>query len=103
MFRKNLSLLIVIFGLLFNIQAGFTHGVEHIVHDHESHESSNDHESHENSKVCEECLLINNLVESSDLNDALYFNLQSYTNFNYNYDVGKKTAYTFVAYQSQAP
>ena len=111
MFRKNITFLLVVLGLLFNIQAGFTHGVEHINHDHESHEnhdheshaSSNDQESNASLKICDECLLIHSFAESSNLNHDLYFSFHNYTNFNYYYDVSKKITYAFVAYHSQAP
>jgi hypothetical protein len=121
MFRKNIIFMLVILSLLFNIQAGFTHGVEHINHDHashessedhashessedhESHESSEDHESHESSAECEDCLLNYNLGKSTDLSTSIDFVFSNHNIPNDNYLVSNSIAYTFVAYQSQAP
>ena len=112
MFRKNIIFMLVILSLLFNIQAGFTHGVEHINHDHASHESSEDHashessedhESHESSAECEDCLLNYNLGKSTDLSTSIDFVFSNNNIPNDNYLVSNSIAYTFVAYQSQAP
>ena len=112
MFRKKLTFLFVVLCLLFNIQAGFTHGINHINHDHESHENSNDHESHENacdheshesSNECEECFLIYNLVTSHDLTPGVALDFPQFTNNNSSSNLKEKFPYIFVAYQSQAP
>jgi len=46
--KKNLSYLLILFSLLFNIQTGFTHDIEHQYHGDEHHESAFD---------CEDCVL----------------------------------------------
>ena len=92
-FRKNLHLLIVLFALLFNIQVGLTHGVEHVFH---ASDIENTHES-------EHCLLKSNVTKSNDLssnsqpqisNEELYYDYYSLSNQN---------SYRFFAYQAQAP
>jgi len=90
--NKNLSVFLVFLSLLFNIQLGFTHDVEHINHDH-----------HESSLECEDCLLKHHLVKSTNLNTEFVFKTLDHTSLNDNYLINKNIVYTFVAYQSQAP
>ena len=89
--KKNLYIFAVLFSLLFNIQAGFTHDVEHI--NHESHASLD----------CKDCILKDNLVKSSDFSNPFSFDFSNHTNLNSNYLVNNNIVYTFVAYQSRAP
>ena len=91
-FNKNLALFLVFLSLLFNIQLGFTHDVEHINHDH-----------HESSLECEDCLLKHNLVKSTNLNTAFDFKTPDHISLNDNYLINNNIVYTFVAYQSRAP
>ena len=92
MFKRSLYILVVVFSLLFNVQAGFTHDVEHI--NHQLHDSLID---------CEDCLLKHHLVKSINLIAAFDSNFHDHTNLNDNYPLSKNLAYTFVAFQSNAP
>ena len=38
--KRNLSFLVILLSLLFNIQIGFTHDIEHQYHEDEHHENS---------------------------------------------------------------
>jgi len=92
MIKKSIITFLVFLSLLFNIQLGFTHDVEHINHDH-----------HESSLECEDCLLKHHLVKSTNLITAFDFNFNDHTSLNDNYIINNNIVYTFVAYQSQAP
>ena len=92
MFKKSITTFVVFLSLVFNIQLGFTHDVEHINHDH-----------HESSLECEDCLLKHNLAKSTNLITAFDFNFHDHTSLNDNYLINNTIVYTFVAYQSQAP
>ena len=92
MFKKSIITFLVFLSLLFNIQLGFTHDVEHINHEH-----------HESSLECEDCLLKQNLVESTDLTSDFYNDNLNDSNLNDNYDLSDSFTYIFVAYQSNAP
>lgn len=96
MFKKNLYLFVVLFSLLFNVQAGLTHGVEHINHiDHGHHEDS--------SMECEDCLLNHLLVKSKDSSNDFDLNFPNNSNLFDNYNLSKSFTYIFVAFQSNAP
>jgi len=92
MFKRSLYILVVVFSLLFNVQAGFTHDVEHI--NHQLHDSLID---------CEDCLLKHHLVKSPDLSTSFNFDSPNHTKPNDNYFINNRIVYTFVAYQSRAP
>ena len=92
MLVKSITTFVVFLSLVFNIQLGFTHDVEHINHDH-----------HESSLECEDCLLKHHLVKSTNLITAFDFNFNDHTSLNDNYIINNNIVYTFVAYQSQAP
>ena len=92
MFKKSLFILVILSSLLFNIQAGFTHDVEHI--NHESHDSLID---------CEDCVLKHHIAKSHDLSNSFDFEFSNHTDPNQNYLQNNSIAYAFVAYQSQAP
>ena len=92
MFRKCTITFIVFLSLVFNIQLGFTHDVEHINHDH-----------HESSIECEDCLLKHHLVKSTNLVTAFDFNYLDHPRLNDNYSLSNNLTYTFVAFQSNAP
>ena len=92
MFKKSLFILVILSSLLFNIQAGLTHDVEHI--NHESHDSLID---------CEDCVLKHHIAKSPDLPNPFDFKFLNHTNLNDNYSQNNSVDNTFVAYQSQAP
>ena len=58
--KRNLSFLVILLSLLFNIQIGFTHDIEHQYHGDEYHE---------NSFECEDC----RLQDHSKKNDQFFF------------------------------
>jgi hypothetical protein len=91
-FNKNLTVFLVFLSLLFNIQLGFTHDVEHINHDH-----------HESALECEDCLLKHHLVKATNLNTAFDFKTPDHISLSANYLINNNIVYTFVAYQSRAP
>lgn len=85
--------MLVVFALLFNVQASLSHEVEHFFH-----ESSNDAQ-HE----CDDCLLKNHLAASNDQPkmQALFpsisnaYSLEGY--------LGNQRLFRFATFQSQAP
>ena len=95
LFKKNLSVFFVFLSLLFNIQAGFTYGVEHINHDHD----------HEQGALadCEDCSVKNHSDKTSNLFNSFDFDILNNSILNDNYFISDNIAYAFVAYQSQAP
>ena len=56
--KKNLSFILVLLSLLFNIQVGFTHDIEHPYHDNEHtedlHHDSDHHDDVKNNNLIEE-------------------------------------------------
>ena len=118
MFKKNIILLLISLSLIFNIQIGFTHDIEHYYHHGETHESHHDEthddhhgethgshhgETHENESNCDECFLYNHLAETTGLDqeppsfvflESIFFDKYLFKNI---------FALKFVAYQSRAP
>ena len=92
MLKKNIIIFSFFLSLLFNIQIGFTHGVEHINHNH-----------HESGLECEDCLLKHNLVKSPDLTNSSNFNFSNHNNHNESYSKNNNIVFSFVAFQSNAP
>ena len=93
MFKKNIHLFLVLFALLFNVQASLSHDVEHAFHE------INKDIGHDN----EDCLLKHNLVTSNGLEKSLNFYLASGNIFLENNQVTNVLAARFSAYQSRAP
>ena len=110
MFKKNIILLLISLSLIFNIQIGFTHDIEHYYHHGETHESHHDEthddhhgETHESESNCDECFLYNHLAETTGLDqeppsfvflESIFFDKYLFKNI---------FALKFVAYQSRAP
>jgi len=103
MIKRTFYFFLIVFSLLFNIQAGFSHDIEHFNHESHEHESHDEHESHEDSNECNECLLNYHLVKSPDFSNPFTFDFLNNTNLNSNYLVNNSIVYTFVAYRSRAP
>ena len=93
MFVKNVQLFLVFLSLLFNIQVGFSHDIEHINHEHEQ----------ESLLDCEDCSLKHHLDKTVKLSNTYNFDYLNHTNLNDNYLISNNIVYTFVAYQSRAP
>ena len=93
--KKNLSFLVILLSLLFNIQIGFTHDIEHQYHGDEHHE---------NSFECEDCRLQDHSTKTNNFtstNTDFYFNPSF--QFNDSYFLRDAFALNLVAYQSRAP
>ena len=109
-YKKNIILLLISLSLVFNIQIGFTHDIEHYYHHGETHESHHDEthddhhgETHESESNCDECFLYNHLAETTGLDqeppsfvflESIFFDKYLFNNI---------FALKFVAYQSRAP
>ena len=93
--KKNLSFLVILFSLLFNIQIGFTHDIEHQCHE-DAH--------HENSFECEDCRLQDHSTKTTNFSSS---NFEFYFNpsfqFNDSFFLRDAFALNLVAYQSRAP
>ena len=92
MFKSYLYTFVILFSLVFNIQAGYAHDIEHI-----------DHESHQSSADCGDCLLNYHLDKSNDLSIHIEYDFSIHTKPKDNYLISKTFVYRFVAYQSRAP
>ena len=93
--RKTLKTLTVLLSLLFNIQIGFTHDIEHQYHEDEHHE---------NSFECEDCRLQDHSTKTTNFtstNTDFYFNPSF--QFNDSYFLRDAFAPNLVAYQPRAP
>jgi len=93
MIKKNIQLFIVLFALLFNVQASLSHDVEHVFYD------ANTELEHDN----EDCLLKHNLVTSNGLEKTFRFDLSSENGFSDNNKVTSFLVARFSLYQSRAP
>ena len=109
--KKNLSFLLVLFSLLFNIQAGFTHDIEHPYHDNEHtedlHHDSEHHDDvhNKNLMVCEDCTFTVTDHSAKTINFSSNFDFSFNQTFQINdiYLVRDLFSIGIVAYQSQAP
>lgn len=91
--RKNINLFVLLFALLFNIQTGLTHGVEHFFHASDT----------EHSPDVEKCLLESNVTKSNDLSDRFHVQISNDNQFYDHYYLGTQPSYRFFAYQSRGP
>ena len=93
--NKNLSFLVILLSLLFNIQIGFTHDIEHQYHGDEHHE---------NSFECEDCRLQDHSTKATNFTSTnTQFHFNSSFQFNNSYFLRGDFALNLVAYQSRAP
>ena len=93
--KKYLSFFVILLSLLFNIQIGFTHDIEHQYHGDEHHE---------NSFECEDCRLQDHSTKTTNFSSSnfeFYFN-RSFQ-FNDSFFLRDAFALKLVAYQSRAP
>ena len=93
--KKNLSFLVILLSLLFNIQIGFTHDIEHQYYEDEHHE---------NSFECEDCIIQDHSTKTNNFtstNSEFYF--EPSFQFNDGYFLRDDLALNLVAYQSRAP
>ena len=93
--RKIVIKLAILLSLLFNIQIGFTHDIEHQYHGDEHHE---------NSFECEDCILQDHSTKTNNFtstNSEFYF--EPSFQFNDGYFLRGDFALNLVVYQSRAP
>ena len=104
--KKNISFLLVLLSLLFNIQVGFTHDIEHQYHDDIHHDDIHHDDAYNKNLIeCEDCTFT--VTDHS----AKTTNFSSKFDFSYDQSFQSNTIYlvrdTFflgtAAYQSQAP
>ena len=109
--KKNISFLIILLSLLFNIQVGFTHDIEHQYHDNEHtedlHHDSEHHDDvhNKNLMVCEDCTFTVTDHSAKTINFSSNFDFSFNQTFQINdiYLVRDLFSIGIVAYQSQAP
>ena len=104
--KKNISFLLVLLSLLFNIQVGFTHDIEHQYHDDAHHDDAHHDDAYNKNLIeCEDCTFT--VTDHS----AKTTNFSSKFDFSFDQSFQSNTIYlvrdTFflgtAAYQSQAP
>ena len=104
--KKNISFLLVLLSLLFNIQVGFTHDIEHQYHDDVHHDDVHHDDAYNKNLIeCEDCTFT--VTDHS----AKTTNFSSKFDFSFDQSFQSNTIYlvrdTFflgtAAYQSQAP
>jgi hypothetical protein len=104
--KKNISFLLVLLSLLFNIQLGFTHDIEHQYHDDAHHDDAHHDDAYNKNLIeCEDCTFT--VTDHS----AKTTNFSSKFDFSFDQSFQSNTIYlvrdTFflgtAAYQSQAP
>ena len=104
--KKNISFLLVLLSLLFNIQVGFTHDIEHQYHDDIHHDDIHHDDAYNKNLIeCEDCTFT--VTDHS----AKTTNFSSKFDFSFDQSFQSNTIYlvrdTFflgtAAYQSQAP
>ena len=109
--KKNLSFILVLLSLLFNIQVGFTHDIEHPYHDNEHtedlHHDSDHHDDVKNNNLieCEDCTftVTDHSAKTTNLSSNFDFSFNQTFQINDNYLVRDAFSLGIVAYQSRAP
>jgi len=119
--KKNISFLLVLLSLLFNIQVGFTHDIEHQYHDDIHHDDIHHDDTHHDDAHHDDAhhddAYNKNLIECEDCTFTVTDHSAKTTNFSSKFDFSfdqsfqSNTIYlvrdTFflgtAAYQSQAP
>ena len=109
--KKNLSFILVLLSLLFNIQVGFTHDIEHPYHDNEHtedlHHDSDHHDDVQNNNLieCEDCTftVTDHSAKTTNLSSDFDFSFNQTFQINDNYLVRDSFSLGIAAYQSRAP
>ena len=109
--KKNLSFILVLLSLLFNIQVGFTHDIEHQYHDNEHtedlHHDSDHHDDVQNNNLieCEDCTftVTDHSAKTTNLSSDFDFSFNQTFQINDNYLVRDAFSLGIAAYQSRAP
>ena len=99
--KKNISFLITLLSLLFNIQVGFTHDIEHQYHDDVHHDDVH----HKNLIVCEDCTftVTDHSAKTTNLSSDFDFSFNQTLQINDNYLLRDSFSLSIAAYQSRAP
>ena len=104
--KKNISFLITLLSLLFNIQVGFTHDIEHQYHDDVHHDDVHHDDVHnKNLIVCEDCTftVTDHSAKTTNLSSDFDFSFNQTFQINDNYLVRDAFSLGIAAYQSRAP
>ena len=99
--KKNISFLLVLLSLLFNIQLGFTHDIEHQYHDDAHHDDAHN----KNLIVCEDCTftVTDHSAKTTNFSSSFDFSFDQSFQSNTIYLVRDIFFLGTAAYQSQAP
>jgi len=109
--KKNISFLLVLLSLLFNIQLGFTHDIEHQYHDDAHHDEAHHDDAHhddaynKNLIECEDCTftVTDHSAKTTNFSSKFDFSFDQSFQINDNYLVRDTFFLGTAAYQSQAP
>ena len=124
--KKNISFLITLLSLLFNIQVGFTHDIEHQYHDDVHHDDVHHDDVHhddvhhddvhhddvhhddvhnKNLIVCEDCTftVTDHSAKTTNLSSDFDFSFSQTLQINDNYLLRDSFSLGIAAYQSRAP
>ncbi len=104
--KKNISFLLVLLSLLFNIQVGFTHDIEHQYHDDTHHDDAHhDGAYNKNLIECEDCTftVTDHSAKTTNFSSKFDFSFDQSFQINDNYLVRDTFFLGTSAYQSQAP
>ena len=99
--KKNISFLITLLSLLFNIQVGFTHDIEHQYHDDVHHDDVHN----KNLIVCEDCTftVTDHSAKTTNFSSNFDFDFDQSFQINDNYLVRDAFSIGIAGYQPQAP
>jgi hypothetical protein len=104
--KKNISFLLVLLSLLFNIQLGFTHDIEHQYHDDAHHDDAHHDDAYnKNLIVCDDCTftVTDHSAKTTNFSSKFDFSFDQSFQINDNYLVRDAFFLGTAAYQSQAP
>ena len=104
--KKNISFLLVLLSLLFNIQLGFTHDIEHQYHDDAHHDDAHHDDAYNKNLIeCEDCTftVTDHSAKTTNFSSKFDFSLDQSFQSNTIYLVRDTFFLGTAAYQSQAP
>ena len=104
--KKNISFLFVLLSLLFNIQVGFTHDIEHQYHDDIHHDDAHHDDAYNKNLIeCEDCTftVTDHSAKTTNFSSKFDFSFDQSFQINDNYLVRDTFFLGTAAYQSQAP
>tara|TARA_B110000261_G_scaffold17616_1_gene17606 strand:+ start:91 stop:408 length:318 start_codon:yes stop_codon:yes gene_type:complete len=104
--KKNISFLFVLLSLLFNIQVGFTHDIEHQYHDDIHHDDIHHDDAYNKNLIeCEDCTftVTDHSAKTTNFSSKFDFSFDQSFQINDNYLLRDTFFLGTAAYQSQAP